>query len=66
MTDAQLEEREGAQEAIIAWRLEQLMLAGYGPSEASLLARRLDIDLHAATDLLRDGCPPTLAVAILR
>jgi hypothetical protein len=66
MTDTQLQEREAAQEEIFSWRLEQLMSAGYGPGEAKFLARRLDVDLHEATDLLRDGCPPDLAVAILR
>ena len=49
-----------------SWRLEQLMSAGYGPGEAKFLARRLDVDLHEATDLLRHGCPSDLAVAILR
>jgi hypothetical protein len=66
MTDMQLQDREAAEEAIFAWRLEQLMHAGYGPGEAKFLARRLDIDLHKATDLVRNGCPPELAVAILR
>jgi hypothetical protein len=66
VTETQLQEREAAQEEILSWRLEQLMLAGYGPGEAKLLAQRGDVDLHAATDLLRNGCPPELAVAILR
>jgi hypothetical protein len=66
VTDTQLQEREAAQEEIFSWRLEQLMLAGYGSAEAELLAGRSDIDLHTATDLLRNGCPPKLAVAILR
>ena len=66
VTQTQLQEREAAQKEILSWRLEQLTLAGYGPDEAKLLARRSDIDLHAATDLLRNGCPPELAMAILR
>lgn len=66
MTETQLQEREAAQEEILSWRLEQLMLAGYGPGEAKFVARRGDIDLHEATDLVRNGCPPELAVAILR
>jgi hypothetical protein len=66
MTDTQLREREAAEEEIFSWRLEQLQLAGYGPGEAKFLARRLDVDLHEATDLVRKGCPSALAVAILR
>ena len=66
MTKTQLQEREAAQEEIVSWRLEQLKLAGYGRAEAEILARRVDIDLHEATDLVRNGCPPELAVAILR
>ncbi len=65
MTETQLQEREAAQEEILSWRLEQLTLAGYGLREAKLLARRSDIDLHQATDLIRNGCPSELAVAIL-
>jgi hypothetical protein len=66
VTKTQLQEREAAQEEIVSWRLEQLKLAGYGRAEAEVLARRVDIDLHEATDLVRNGCPPELAVAILR
>lgn len=66
MIETQLEEQEAAQEEILSWRLEQLQLAGYRPDEAKLLARRIDVDLHEATDLLRNGCPPKLAMAILR
>jgi hypothetical protein len=67
MTDTQLQEPEAAaQEEIFSWRLEQLVSAGYRPAEAKFLARRLDVDLHEATDLVRHGCPPDLAVAILR
>lgn len=67
MTNTQLQEPEAAaQEELFSWRLEQLMSAGYGPGEAKFLARRLDVDLHEAMDLLRSGCPSELAVAILR
>ena len=66
MIETQLQEREATHEEIFSWRLEQLALAGYGPGEAKLLARRTDVDLHQATDLLRNGCSPELAVAILR
>jgi hypothetical protein len=66
VTETQLQEREAAQEEILSWRLEQLKLAGYRRAEAEELAGRSDIDLHVATDLVRKGCPPELAVAILR
>jgi hypothetical protein len=66
MTNIELRERDAAEEEIFSWRLEQLMLAGYGAGQAKLLAGRTDVDLHSATDLLRKGCPPKLAVAILR
>ena len=32
---------------------------------ASLLAARMDVDLHFAIDLLRNGCAPELALQIL-
>ena len=47
------------------WRAEQLELAGYGPREAAKLARRNDVDLHLAVDLVRRGCPADLALKIL-
>jgi hypothetical protein len=48
-----------------AWRAEQLESAGYGPREAARLARRADVDLHVALDLVRHGCPAELALRIL-
>jgi hypothetical protein len=51
--------------AVERWRAEALARAGYGPEGAALLAARLDIDLHAAIDLLRRGCPEQLALDIL-
>jgi hypothetical protein len=67
MTTAQLDEqREAKMEAVLGWRLEQLLLAGYDRRDAGQLARRTDVDLHQAVDLLGKGCPPKLAVAILR
>lgn len=47
------------------WRAEQLELAGYGPRDAAKLARRHDVDLHVAVDLVRQGCPANLALKIL-
>lgn len=66
MTAAQIEERRPEAEEIVAWRLEQLLAAGYEPSDAKKLARRFEIDLHQAVDLRRRGCPSMLAVSILR
>jgi ABC-type phosphate/phosphonate transport system substrate-binding protein len=48
-----------------AWRAEQLEFAGYGPRAAAELARRLDVDLHLAVDLVKRGCPADLALRIL-
>ena len=67
MTTAQLDEqREAKMEAVLGWRLEQLLQAGYDRRDAGQLARRTDVDLHQAVDLLGKGCPPKLAAAILR
>ena len=56
---------ETEQERIERWRTEELLRAGYEPAAASLLAARLDVDLHYAIDLLRAGCEPGLALRIL-
>jgi hypothetical protein len=52
-------------ERVVRWRVEALQHAGYEADAASAIAERLDIDLHIATDLLRDGCPPDTALRIL-
>jgi hypothetical protein len=52
-------------ERVERWRAEELLRAGFDPSAAAELACRLDIDLHAATDLIDRGCPPELALRIL-
>ena len=53
-------------ERVERWRAHELERAGYEPEDALELAARLDVDLHAAVDLLERGCPPQLAVEILR
>jgi hypothetical protein len=53
------------EEDIVYWRLEQLLLAGYNSEQAYELAARREVDLHLALRLLRDGCAPELALAIL-
>lgn len=49
----------------VAWRFEQLERAGFDDMPALALAVDVDIDLHAACDLLRRGCPQTVALEIL-
>lgn len=49
-----------------AWRLEQLLQAGYSLPLAEQLAGRYDVDLRQAVDLvILRGCPPQLAGEIL-
>ena len=53
-------------ERVERWRAEALERAGYDHDDAVELASRPDIDLHQAIGLLERGCPPELAVDILR
>jgi hypothetical protein len=64
MAGAELQERT-EQDVVEAWRLEELIRAGYPDDAAAVLALRSDVDLHSAVRLLRQGCPPEVAVAIL-
>jgi hypothetical protein len=48
-----------------AWRLEQLLRAGYSIEQAEALARRGDVDLHQAVKLVDGGCHADLAARIL-
>ena len=56
---------ESELERIEQWRSEELERAGFEPRAAATIAARHDIDLHRATDLLRQGCAPELALEIL-
>jgi hypothetical protein len=47
------------------WRAEELVRAGYEPSDALALAARHDIDLHFAVGLIEQGCPYETALDIL-
>jgi hypothetical protein len=47
------------------WRAEELVRAGYDPSDALALAARHDIDLHFAVELIEQGCPYETALDIL-
>lgn len=48
-----------------SWRRERLEAVGYTRAQALMLSERVDIDLHLATRLIEDGCPPPTAVRIL-
>jgi hypothetical protein len=52
-------------ELVRSWRAEELERAGYPVDEAWKLADLNYVDLHLATDLLRRGCAPELALKIL-
>ncbi len=65
MSAAELTRTETERERITRWRTEELERAGFERAAASLIAARLDVDLHHATDLLRAGCSPDLALQIL-
>jgi len=66
-TELKIRADESAQDArVAAWRFEQLRDAGYDVDAAEELARRSDIDLHVALELVERGCSPDLAIEILR
>ena len=58
VTDTELERVEH-------WRAEELVRAGFDPSDAIALATRHDIDLHLAIRLIELGCPHETALQIL-
>ena len=65
MTAAQFEELESPEaEAVLRWRFEGLVQAGYDPGSALILASHIEVDLHEATLLLERGCSPELALQI--
>jgi hypothetical protein len=57
--------RDTELERIENWRAEELVRAGYDPSDAIALASRHDIDLHLAVALIEQGCPYETAIEIL-
>jgi len=66
MTAAQFELIDETEaEAILRWRFEELVRAGYDVGSALVLASHVEVDLHDASDLTRRGCPPETAVRIL-
>jgi hypothetical protein len=60
---SRLENNEATQ--ILRWRLTTLAAAGYDLDDAVVLASNVGIDLHAAVELVRRGCPSATAVRIL-
>ena len=56
---------ETEQERVEHWRAEELVRAGFDPSDAVALAARHDIDLHLAVELVGHGCPYETAIDIL-
>lgn len=65
MSTADIVYEETEEQRIERWRSEELERAGFDPRAAAELARRHDIDLHRAVDMLKCGCPPDLALKIL-
>lgn len=66
MTAAQFERLgEVEVESVLRWRFEELVRGGYDAGEAMVLATHVEVDLHAATDLVRRGCPTATAMRIL-
>ena len=66
MTAAQFEELESPEaEAVLRWRFEGLVQAGYDAGSALILASHIEVDLHEARLLLARGCPPDLAFQIV-
>jgi hypothetical protein len=57
--------REAEVERVRGWRLEELLRAGYNHRAALEVAERTDVDLHVAVELLRAGCPISVALRIL-
>ena len=66
MTTAQLEETESPEvEAVLRWRFEELVRAGYDAGSALIVAGHTEVDLHAARSLVECGCPPQTALQIV-
>ena len=66
MTAAQFERLETPEaEAVLRWRFEALVRAGYDAGSALVLASHVEVDLHDATLLLERGCSPEVALQIV-
>jgi hypothetical protein len=60
----QLEHPHVEADAVVRWRFEALLHAGYDAGSALILAGHLEVDLHEAIRLVERGCPPPLALRI--
>lgn len=60
----QLEQPHVEVDAVVRWRFEVLLQAGYDAGTALILAGHVEVDLHEATRLVERGCPPALALRI--
>lgn len=66
MTAAQFETLDApAAEHVLCWRFEQLVVVGFSAGDAAILASHVEIDLHAAVDLVGRGCSHETALRIL-
>jgi hypothetical protein len=65
ISELELPGGNGEESVVVRWRRAELRRAGYGEEAAGELARRSDVDLHRAVDIVRAGCPPELANRIL-
>jgi hypothetical protein len=52
-------------DAVMRWRFEELLRAGYDAGSALIVAGHAEVDLHEAVRLVERGCPPALAVQIV-
>jgi hypothetical protein len=52
-------------ERVVSFRFDQLVFAGYDDRRAARLAENFAVDWHRAVDLLKAGCDPRTAEAIL-
>ncbi len=66
MTTAQFELLEASEaEDFLRTRFVTLTRHGFPPGSALIIASHPTVDLDAAVELLRNGCPPRLVVPIL-
>lgn len=66
MTAAQFEDLRIDEAAeVLAWRFDVLCRSGFDLDAAAVLAANVEVDLHAAIELVGRGCPPELAARIL-
>ena len=66
MTAAQFEQLGSVQaEDVLRWRFRELVRVGFDPCDAMILASHVEIDIHAAADLVCRGCSPETAARIL-